>query len=103
MGIVVGAVIIPLQITQFVEAFLDFRRDLKAKSQKKKQRKKNGMEEEEEENTTLSLDALPPGLAITNVDATTAVVQHKRTCQTCQVQSHHGVASFCWNCGSPLQ
>eukprot|EP00546_Thalassionema_frauenfeldii_P006691 CAMPEP_0178915290 /NCGR_PEP_ID=MMETSP0786-20121207/11940_1 /TAXON_ID=186022 /ORGANISM="Thalassionema frauenfeldii, Strain CCMP 1798" /LENGTH=267 /DNA_ID=CAMNT_0020588375 /DNA_START=670 /DNA_END=1473 /DNA_ORIENTATION=- len=96
--ILVGAVIIPLQVTQFVEALLEFRRDLTAKSQKKK-RKKNSLKE-----NTMSLDMLQPmeGVAITNVN-TKALVQNNRICQSCHAHSHHGVASFCWNCGSPLQ
>mmetsp|Transcript_27970 Transcript_27970/g.42651 ORF Transcript_27970/g.42651 Transcript_27970/m.42651 type:complete len:440 (+) Transcript_27970:157-1476(+) len=85
--ILMGAVIIPLQITQFVEALLDFRRDLEAKDQSKKRGSK-----------PLDKNIYLPqvdDIAITNTSV-------NKICQACHAKPHHSMATFCWNCASPL-
>lgn len=88
--ILMGAVIIPLQITQFVEALLEFRRDLEAKQQSNKRVSKTS-----DKTIALNVSQQLDDIAITNTSI-------NKVCQACYAEPHHSMATFCWNCASPL-
>ena len=91
--ILAGAAIIPLQVSSFVDALLDFRRDLEAK---KSLSKKSALLEEDE-------------LLYEETDALQADGIYKRVktnrllaCSICDEKPHREKARYCWACGSPL-
>ena len=91
--ILAGAAIIPLQVSSFVDALLDFRRDLEAK---KTLSKKSVLLEEDE-------------LLYEETDALQADGSYKRVktnrllaCSICDEKPHREKARYCWACGSPL-
>ena len=93
--ILAGAAIIPLQVTAFVDALLDFRRDLEAK----KSLSKKGA----------SGDLLEDKLLYEETDILQADGSYKRTktnkllaCSICDEKPHREKARYCWACGSPL-
>ena len=93
--ILAGAAIIPLQVTAFVDALLDFRRDLEAKKLLSK-KGANG-------------DLLEDELLYEETDVLQADGSYKRTktnkllaCSICDEKPHREKARYCWACGSPL-
>lgn len=93
--ILAGAAIIPLQVTAFVDALLDFRRDLEAKKSLSK-KGANG-------------DLLEDELLYEETDVLQADGSYRRTktskllaCSICEEKPHREKARYCWACGSPL-
>lgn len=93
--ILAGAAIIPLQVTAFVDALLDFRRDLEAKKSLSK-KGANG-------------DLLEDELLYEETDILQADGSYRRTktnkllaCSICDEKPHREKARYCWACGSPL-
>ena len=94
--ILAGAAIIPLQVTAFVDALLDFRRDLEAKKSLSKKGASNG-------------DLLEDELLYEETDVLQADGSYRRTktnkllaCSICDEKPHREKARYCWACGSPL-
>lgn len=90
--ILAGAAIIPLQVTAFVDALLDFRRDMEAK--KKKGANTDLLEDEllYEESDVLQADGSYKRIKTNNLLA----------CSICEGKPHREKARYCWACGSPL-
>ena len=91
--ILAGAAIIPLQVSSFVDALLDFRRDFEAK----KSLSKKSVLLEEDELLYEETDAL-------QVDGSYKRVKTNRllVCSICDERPHREKARYCWACGSPL-
>ena len=94
--ILAGAAIIPLQVTAFVDALLDFRRDLEAKKSLSNKKGSNG-------------DFLEGELLYEETDVLQADGSYKRiktnnllACSICEEKPHREKARYCWACGSPL-
>jgi hypothetical protein len=98
--ILAGACIIPLQVTSFVDALLDFRRDVEAKK---------SLSKKKDAGTSSDAGFLDDELLYEETDVLQADGSYKRTktnrllaCSICEEMPHREKARYCWSCGSPL-
>jgi len=90
-----GAAIIPIQLSAFVNALLDFRRDLEGKRIAGKQTTTNRFNDDEKAYELV--DELQPDGSYDKVKTNTLLY-----CPICNAKPHLEAATFCWCCGSPL-
>mmetsp|Transcript_30037 Transcript_30037/g.87818 ORF Transcript_30037/g.87818 Transcript_30037/m.87818 type:complete len:158 (+) Transcript_30037:34-507(+) len=92
--ILAGAAIIPLQVTSFVDALLDFRRDFDTKKSLSKKKSSVLLEDEllYEETDVLQADG----------SYKRAKTNRLLACNICDEKPHREKARYCWACGSPL-
>ena len=109
--ILAGAAIIPLQLSQFVDALLDFRRDILEKEERKKKKKKKQLMalKSSQGNKAGTLDDSFEQKAYVLKDVMQPDGTYKRQktnklveCPICHVKPHIEKAAFCWSCGAPL-
>ena len=90
-----GAAIIPIQLSAFVNALLDFRRDLEAKRIAGKQTTTNRFDDNEKAYELV--DELQSDGSYCKVKTNALLC-----CPICNAKPHRETATFCWCCGSPL-
>ena len=110
--ILAGAAIIPLQLSQFVDALLDFRRDLmeteRIKKKKQELSKQLSQSQQQQQQRIVDADESQIAYELEDVIQPDGTIRKEKTynileCPVCRALPHREMASFCWSCGSPLK